>query len=121
MDVDTAPLLVKRRGLKRRNRQPQDESNDMPHRHKGGPGSRKASAAQLQLHSVPEDVEPSSTQHRVLKRPTTLEQLDDDQQQQMLDEPSPVRSAAFTEYRDTVKPPYLKYSRDDFSASGSTS
>lgn len=65
MDVDTAPLLVKRRGMKRRLEKEKNEASAI-----NMAGGRKQSlAANLNiLTSVPEDIEPNSN-----RRPTTLE------------------------------------------------
>ncbi|KAI1704433.1 protein kinase domain-containing protein [Ditylenchus destructor] len=101
MDVDTAPLLVKRRGMKRRLEKEKNEASAI-----NMAGGRKQSlAANLNiLTSVPEDIEPNSN-----RRPTTLEI-------EVVEEgtkiPTP-QASLFTDYRDN-KPPYLKYSRDDF-------
>jgi ribosomal protein S6 kinase alpha-5 len=88
MDVDTAPLLVKRRGLKRRLEDPTTKDG------------RKVSGLVLEaskLATVPEGSEPEGGNSQ---RPTSLK----------LQGQTP-GSAAFTEFRDT-RPPYLKYSRD---------
>ncbi|KAI1696104.1 protein kinase domain-containing protein [Ditylenchus destructor] len=103
MDVDTAPLLVKRRGMKRRL---EKEKNDASGTNMTG-GRKQSLAANLNiLTSVPEDIEPNSN-----RRPTTLEI-------EVVEEgariPTP-QCSLFTDYRDN-KPPYLKYSRDDFDA-----
>lgn len=89
MDVDTAPLLVKRRGMKRRMETASHAENKMEN-------GRKVSG----LSPVPELSESTS------RRPTTLPIGETNERT-----PSAPNSAAFTEYRDT-KPPYLKYSRD---------
>lgn len=88
MDVETAPLLVKRRGMKRRLENNNDNKLE---------NGRKVSG----LSPVPELSESTS------RRPTTLPIAEANERT-----PSATpNSAAFTEYRDT-KPPYLKYSRD---------
>jgi ribosomal protein S6 kinase alpha-5 len=91
MDVTTAPLLIKRRGLKRRL---EGETN-------GGPTRSEVNRKTSGLSTVPEVSESTS------RRPTTLAINESETNGA---EASP-NSALFTEYRDT-KPPYLKYSRD---------
>lgn len=108
MDVDTAPLLVKRRGMKRRL-----EKSD-----------RKLSCTtntkqSMKLRSVPENGEFCEASHvkSAFGRPKDLDlngvAVSSSAADPMTITPSGTpQSAAFTEYRDT-KPSYLKYSRDD--------
>ncbi|KAI6207738.1 Ribosomal protein S6 kinase [Aphelenchoides besseyi] len=98
MNVDTAPLLVKRRGMKRR-------SSSFSSK-KSGAGS--TTTAQ-KLDAVPETNEMTCS---TSKRPTTLN-IDMIEETNGTDQStaSAKLSAAFTEIRDT-KPPDLKYSRD---------
>jgi serine/threonine protein kinase len=115
MDVDTAPLLVKRRGQKRRS-----EVDKVPCTGSGmnsagtGSGNRKVSAAydSTKLAPVYEGSERDSTSRPGSSmsggnggggggRPTTLNIEKMDEQPNKL----------FFEYRDNL-PPYLKYSRD---------
>uniref|UniRef100_A0A914HEZ5 Non-specific serine/threonine protein kinase n=1 Tax=Globodera rostochiensis TaxID=31243 RepID=A0A914HEZ5_GLORO len=101
MDVQTAPLLVKRRGMKRQRGQ---ETTD------GGSGvdeKMEQCPDGMKLCTVPEGPEHGEQSKR---RPTTLDLFGTGIEEQQQGTPN---SAAFTEYRDT-KPPYLKYSRDDF-------
>ena len=106
MDVDSAPLLVKRRGLKRRN-----ETSDKPGSGSSsssagtGSGNRKISVQfdQGKLAPVPEASEADSRPGSSMSsgRPTTLQ----------IEKMDATPSSAFLEYRDPI-PPYLKYSRD---------
>lgn len=114
MDVDTAPLLVKRRGLKRRSETDKHPTTGSGMNSAGtGSGNRKVSAAYdstklAPLIEGPEgDSRPGSSMsggggNGVNGRPTTLniEKMDD--------QPNSI----FFAYRDNNLPPYLKYSRD---------
>jgi serine/threonine protein kinase len=115
MDVDTAPLLVKRRGQKRRSEVDKVTCTGSGMNSAGtGSGNRKVSAAydSTKLAPVYEGSERDSTSRPGSSmsggnggggggRPTTLniEKMDD--------QPNKL----FIEYRDNL-PPYLKYSRD---------
>uniref|UniRef100_A0A7E4V8S0 Ribosomal protein S6 kinase n=1 Tax=Panagrellus redivivus TaxID=6233 RepID=A0A7E4V8S0_PANRE len=102
MDVDTAPLLVKRRGLKRRSDNSAPGEKGSSSSAAGSGASRKVSAGydQTKLAPVPEasegDSRPSSSMST--GRPNTLQFNDG-------------TNRAFMDYRDPV-PPYMKYSRD---------
>lgn len=104
MDVDTAPLLVKRRGMKR------NLEKDLSQK------CITSSGRCTILESVPENSTlaniPKQSVNSSFCRPSsiTLNLLSPQQDDEAVDK-TPV-SAAFTEYRDT-RPPYLKYSRDD--------
>ena len=109
MDVDTAPLLVKRRGRKRPSEVDKVQTSGSGHGSAGtGSGNRKVSAAYdpTKLAAVPEgsegDSRPGSSMSGGTGRPTTLniEKMDD--------QPNSI----FFAYRDNNLPPYLKYSRD---------
>jgi ribosomal protein S6 kinase alpha-5 len=121
MDVDTAPLLVKRRGLKRRSETHQSPPITGSGVNSAGTGSgnRKVSAAYdstklAPLIEGPEgDSRPGSSMsggggssnngvNGVNGRPTTLNIEKMDEQPNSL----------FFAYRDNNLPPYLKYSRD---------
>jgi hypothetical protein len=136
MDVQTAPLLVKRRGMKR-----QRSSDGAAGKETGG-GDAGGQALLLdsggKLCPVPEGNELLTTAPNgggtfgaPKRRPTTLDVLGSNNgptpeamEQSVVPMPTvitaaeegagktPGSAAAFTEYRDT-KPLYLKYSRDD--------
>uniref|UniRef100_A0AC34PXN5 Ribosomal protein S6 kinase n=1 Tax=Panagrolaimus sp. JU765 TaxID=591449 RepID=A0AC34PXN5_9BILA len=105
MDVETAPLLVKRRGLKRRSENNDKSGSGSASNSAGsGGGNRKVSQQfdQNKLAPVPEGSEADSRPGSSMStgRPTTLplEKMDD-------------TNLLFSNYRDPV-PPYMKYSRD---------
>ncbi|KAE9555456.1 hypothetical protein FO519_001311 [Halicephalobus sp. NKZ332] len=106
MDVDSAPLLVKRRGLKRRNENPDKPGSGSSSSSAGtGSGNRKVSVQfdQSKLAPVPEASEADSRPGSSMSsgRPTTLQ----------IEKMDTTPLSAFLEYRDPI-PPYLKYSRD---------
>lgn len=97
MDVDTAPLLVKRRGMKRH------LEKDVPQKCISNNGRCGV------LKSVSEN---STFSRSDLTLDILSKNLLNEQEIGETIFATPL-SAAFTEYRDN-KPPYLKYSRDDF-------
>nr|CAD2193015.1 unnamed protein product [Meloidogyne enterolobii] len=141
MDVYTAPLLVKRRGIKRQRvggENIEDEGRkgggELLNENEGMNEEEQNNERQIgfgkqpALCSVPEGSETCSPP--TIRRPTTLnvfnqeDNLNIQQQQQQHSLPQinntkiVGNSSVFTEYRDT-KPSYLKYSRDDVGGNNS--
>ncbi|KAL3098375.1 hypothetical protein niasHT_022739 [Heterodera trifolii] len=156
MDVQTAPLLVKRRGMKRQ-RGPDTTATTTASgsggtaagaNDGGGSGAERMEQCTanntnsnnnnsmttattlctvsecpeltMNMNSSGGDQHHQQQQQKFKRRPTTLNlfgtvgEMEQQQQQHEHQQPQGTpNSAAFTEYRDT-KPPYLKYSRDDF-------
>ena len=115
MDVETAPLLVKRRGMKRRGSRYSRGFTDAQ-QPSIGRGTGKTP-----LGSVLEVAEPSTSSQKQLAqskalgptmRPTTLDMAIGSKSAKVENTPGTV-STVFTVFRDPEKPPYLRYSRDD--------
>uniref|UniRef100_A0A1I8B3A1 non-specific serine/threonine protein kinase n=1 Tax=Meloidogyne hapla TaxID=6305 RepID=A0A1I8B3A1_MELHA len=139
MDVSTAPLLVRRRGIKRQRIGGEDIEDEG---RKGGlnedEGMKEEQnnnerqigfGKQTALCSVPEGSEALDGSPPTIRRPTTLNvfnqedhlNIEHNQQQHSLPQINTKiagNSSVFTEYRDT-KPSYLKYSRDDIGGNNS--
>lgn len=104
MDVDTAPLLVKRRGMKRRLAD-NDISNNNIFQHKQTEASNLTSVSE-DLEQIQMSIEDDN------KLIFQQESFEKEIPQSTTSNNNTPNTAAFKEYRDT-RPSYLKYSRDD--------